>query len=174
MLRDLQQVGALYEPVYKTLYKAGRMEEFGSTSWSDMWSEGRTQTVQCDFCCMISPEHFRKFALPWLEYEISCLDHAVYHMDGPGQVRHLDDLLSLPQLHTIQWVPGAGQAAAPAWLDMLRKIQKAGKSLQVLVTAEELRAIYQQLAPEKTFYWVMNCPNQTEACRLIDWMKKHS
>jgi 5-methyltetrahydrofolate--homocysteine methyltransferase len=119
VLRALEQVGALYDPVYKTLYEAGRMAEFGSTSWSDLWSEGRTQTVQCDFCYMISPEHLRRFALPWLEYEVSYLDHAVYHMDGPGQIRHLEDLLSLPRLHTIQWIPGAGQPTAPGWLDLL-------------------------------------------------------
>ena len=82
----LAQVGALYRPVYDTVYQAGRMDQFGSTSWLDMWSPRRTQAIQCDFCYMISPEHFRRFALPWLEYEMSCLDHAVYHMDGPDLV----------------------------------------------------------------------------------------
>ena len=150
------------------------MDRFGSTSWLDMWSPRRTQAIQCDFCYMISPEHFRKFALPWLEYEISWLDHAVYHMDGPGQIRHLDDLLALPGLHTIQWVPGAGQAPAPAWLEMLRKIQRAGKGVQVLVSVEELKAIYSQLAPEKTYYWVLDCPNQSAAESLLAWMKAHT
>ena len=141
VLRALKQVDALYRPVYDTLFEAGRMREFGSTSWSEMWSPRRTQTIQCDFCCMISPPHFRTFALPSLEYEISCLDDAVYHMDGPGQIRHLDDLLAIPNLHTIQWVPGAGRPQAPAWVEMLRKIQKAGKSVQVLVTIDELKAL---------------------------------
>lgn len=174
VLRALAQVAALYRPIYDAIFQAGRMAEFGSTSWSDMWSERRTQTVQCDFCYMISPEHFRKFALPWLEYEASCLDHAVYHMDGPGQLRHLDDLLALPRIHTIQWIPGAGQPTAPAWLDMLRRIQAAGKSVQVLVTGEELKAIYRQLAPEKTYYWVLDCASQSEAESLLAWMKAHT
>jgi hypothetical protein len=172
--RALTQVAALYEPIYKSLYEAGRMAEFGSTSWSDMWSERRTQTVQCDFCCMISPEHFRRFALPWIKYEASCLDHAVYHMDGPGQIRHLDDLLAMRGLHTIQWVPGAGQPTASAWLEMLRKIQAKGKSVQVLVTVEELKAIYRELAPEKTYYWVQDCASESEARALLKWMKEHT
>ena len=41
---------------------------------------------------------------------------------------------------------------------MLQKIQKAGKSVQVLVTIDELKAIYSQLAPEKTYYWVQIAP----------------
>ena len=120
VLRALAQIDALYKPVYDALYEAGRMREFGTTSWLEMWSEGRTQAIQCDFACMISREHFRKFAMPSLEHEMSCLDHVVYHMDGPGQIRHLDDLLALPRLHTIQWVPGAGQPPAPAWIDLLQ------------------------------------------------------
>jgi len=170
----LKQVESLYEPLYDALFAAGRMHARGSTSWLEMWSEGRTQAIQCDFCYMISPDHFRRFALPWLEYEMSCLDHAVYHMDGPGQIRHLDDLLTLPNLHTIQWVPGAGQPTAPGWLDMLRTIQRAGKSVQVLVSIEELKAIYAELAPQRTFYWVLDCPSETEARRLIDWMQKNT
>ncbi|MGO8689258.1 MAG: hypothetical protein ACLQLG_06465 [Thermoguttaceae bacterium] len=174
ILRALGEIDALYEPIYTAIYDAGRMKEFGSTSWLEMWSEGRTQAVQCDFCCMISRDHFRRFALPSLEREMACLDHAVYHMDGPGQIRHLDDLLAMPRLHTIQWVPGAGEAAAPAWVEMLQKIQKAGKGVQVLVTAEELKALYGHLAPEKTFYWVMDCPGESEARALLQWMKAHT
>lgn len=174
VLRVLQQVDALYEFVYTTIYQAGRMDKFGSTSWLDMWSEGRTQAVQCDFSYMISPEHFRRFALPSLEYEISCLDRAVYHMDGRGQIRHLNELLSLPRLHTIQWVPGAGQAPAPAWIEMLKKIQQSGKSVQVLVTVDELKAIYSHLSPEKTYYWVQNCSSESEARALLRWMVDHT
>lgn len=174
VLRALQQVDALYDSVYKTIHQAGRMDEFGSTSWLDMWCEDKTQAVQCDFAYLISPEHFRRYALPSLEYEINYLDQAVYHMDGPGQIRHLDDLLALPHLHTIQWVPGAGQPPAPVWIDMLQKIQNAGKSVQVLVTVEELKSIYSQLAPEKTYYWVQNCASESEARALLRWMVEHT
>ena len=172
--RALRQVDAMFRPVYDTIFEAGRMREFGSTSWLEMWSEGRTQAIQSDFCCMISPEHFSKFALPSLEYEMTCLDHVVYHMDGPGQVRHLEKILALPNLHTIQWVPGAGQPSAPGWLELLQRIQNAGKSVQVLVTPDELKAVYSQLLPAKTYYWVFDCPNESEACRLIEWMVKHT
>ena len=57
---------------------------------------------------------------------------------------------------------------------MLQKIQKAGKGVQVLVTADELKTLYGQLAPEKTFYWVMDCPSESEARALLQWMKAHT
>jgi len=174
VLRALRQVDALYRQTYETLYELGAMGAAGTTSWLDMWSEGRTQAIQCDFCFMISPEHFRKFALPSLEREISCLDHAVYHLDGPGQLRHLNDLLALPNVHTIQWVPGAGQPSAPAWADVLAKIQKAGKSVQVLVTPDEVKALHRLLKPEKTYYWVLDCPSQAAAEELLHWLKANT
>ena len=77
---------------------------------------------------MISPHISARFALPSLEYEISCLDHAVYHMDGPGQIRHLDDLLAIPNLHTIQWMPGAGQPPAPRGWKCCRKSRRPARA----------------------------------------------
>jgi len=172
--RAARSIDDLYRPVYDAIYEAGGMAERGTTSWSDIWSAGRTQTVQSDFAYMVSPEHFRRFILPSLEYEMSCLDHVVYHMDGVGQIPHLDDLLAIPNLHTVQWVPGAGQPTAPAWVDMLLKIQKAGKSVQVLVSVDEVKALYHQLAPEQTYYWVLDCPSEAEARDLIHWMAAHT
>jgi 5-methyltetrahydrofolate--homocysteine methyltransferase len=172
--RMLEAVDTLYEPVYKTLYRLGRMREYGTTSWLDMWSPQRSQAVQCDFSCMISPDHFRRFALPYLEREIARLDHAVYHMDGPGQIRHLEALLGLERLHTIQWVPGAGQPPTPAWIEMLQHIQQAGKSVQVLVTVDEVKQLHSQLAPQKTFYWVLDCPNENAARDLLAWLRRHT
>jgi hypothetical protein len=174
VLDALTQLDALYEPLLDAVARRGRMREFGSTSWLDMWSDRRTQAVQCDFCCMISREHFRRFALPFLRREIDRLDHAVYHMDGPGQIRHLDDLLAVENLHTLQWVPGAGQPAAPAWLPMLRKIQNAGKSVQLLVSVEEVKALHGKLDPAKTFYWVLDCPSEAEARGLLQWLVDHT
>jgi len=172
--RAVKWIDELYKPVYDAVWDAGNMSETGSTSWVDMYSECRTQATQCDFSYMVSPSHFREFMLPSLEYECSCLDHAVYHMDGIGEIPHLDDFLSIANLHTIQWIPGDGQPQAPEWLDMLKKIQKAGKSVQVVVTADELKAIYRELAPEKTFYWVLDgCSDEEQARDLIRWMENN-
>ncbi len=54
VLQALDHIQSFYEPVYDAIFTAGRMDQHGSTSWLEMWSEGRTQAVQCDFCSMIS------------------------------------------------------------------------------------------------------------------------
>ncbi|MHB1456070.1 MAG: hypothetical protein ACYC0V_04050 [Armatimonadota bacterium] len=175
LLKALEWVDGLFNPVYDAVFAAGRMKTRGSTSWADMWSDGRTETIQCDFCFMIGPEHFRKFVLPSLEYELSCLDTAIYHLDGPGEVRHLDDLLAIADLDCIQWIPGSGQPSAPAWVDMLQKIQNAGKSIQVYVSADELKALHPQLKPNRVFYTVTGgCADEKEAEDLLKWLKKNS
>jgi hypothetical protein len=42
------------------------------------------------------------------------------------------------------------------------------------VGGEELKAMYSRLAPEKTFYWVLDCPGQAEAEALLAWMRNHT
>ena len=55
------------------------------------------------------PEMFERFVLPDLAACCDRLDHAFYHLDGKGELPHLDLLLSIDGLRGIQWIPGAGQ-----------------------------------------------------------------
>ena len=59
------------------------------------------------------------------------MKNAFYHLDGIGQLAHLDSLLSLPNLQGIQWVPGEGEPVLRDWSEVYAKISKAGKKLQV-------------------------------------------
>jgi hypothetical protein len=86
---------------------------------------------------MVSPEISRKYIIPALEEEAAFLDHCVYHLDGPGTMPHLDDILAVKDIDVIQWVSGAGQPPMHTWLDVLTRCQKAGKGLQeALLTAQ--------------------------------------
>ncbi len=93
--RMMAQVRALFAPVYEGIYEAGGMAERGSIGWAPFYCEGRFATIQCDYICLICPEHARRFVIPALEEEASYLDHCVYHLDGPGALPHLDDILAL-------------------------------------------------------------------------------
>jgi len=174
ILRAMRWMNPLYTMVFDAVYDAGRMAERGGTNWLDMWGDGRTQSTECDFSYMVSPEHFRRFILPALEHEISYLDNAVYHLDGPGSLAHLDDLLAIPNLHGIQWAPGAGHGRMPEWIGLLQRIQRAGKSLHIGVTPDELRVIHSQILPDKTFYQVWDCGSESEASDLLRWIVAHT
>jgi 5-methyltetrahydrofolate--homocysteine methyltransferase len=119
--------------------------------------------LQCDFSYMIAPAMFERFVLPDLAACCDHLAHAFYHLDGRGEIPHLDLLLSLPRLRGIQWIPGDGAPPPHEWLDLLRRIIAGDKLCQVYVSAEGARAIVRDLGG-KGFLLVINEPmSATEA-----------
>ncbi|MDO9542010.1 MAG: hypothetical protein Q7J98_06775, partial [Kiritimatiellia bacterium] len=56
----------------------------GYTAWAPIFSETPYYMLQCDFCYMIGPKMFDEFVKPELEASCKKLDHAFYHLDGPG------------------------------------------------------------------------------------------
>jgi 5-methyltetrahydrofolate--homocysteine methyltransferase len=83
---------------------------------------------------MISPQMFERLVRPDLAACCERLDYAFYHLDGKGEIRHLDMLLSLERLRGIQWIPGDGAAPVEEWLPLLKRIRDAGKLCQVYVS----------------------------------------
>jgi hypothetical protein len=117
----------------------------GITCWGPLWSAGRGYMLQSDTAYMISPKMFARFVLPDLEACTAAMEYAFYHMDGRGQIRHLDALLSIPRLRGIQWVPGDGNPAAEGWLPLLERIRSAGKLCQVTVSPQGALTIIREL-----------------------------
>ena len=67
----------------------------GTTAWAPLWSPGRHYMLQSDFAYMISPPMFERYVLPDLENICNNLDHGFYHLDGKGQIPHLDMMLAI-------------------------------------------------------------------------------
>jgi len=130
-----------YDELYAMIEPAGR----GTTPWAAIWSPGRTYMLQCDFSYMISPKMFERYVLPDLAACCDELDHGFYHLDGKGELPHLDMLLSLQRLQGIQWVPGDGQPPPEEWLPLLKRIRDGGKLCQIWVTLEGARTIVREL-----------------------------
>ena len=117
----------------------------GSSCWTPIWSTGKTYMLQCDFSYMISPAMFERFVLPDLFACCDHLDQGFYHLDGKGEIPHLDLLLSIPRLRGIQWIPGDGQPTPDQWLPLLKRIRDGGKLVQVFVSPESARRIVRNL-----------------------------
>jgi hypothetical protein len=114
---------------------------------------------------MISPRMFERYVLPEISTCCDALDYAFYHLDGKGQIPHLDLLLSLERLRGIQWVPGDGQPQAEHWLPLLQRIRQSGKLCQVYVSAKGALRIVRELGG-KGFVLAINeslTPNQGTA-----------
>ena len=170
--KAMKSVRSLYAPIYEGIYKAGNMAKWGTIGWAPFYCEGKFATIQCDEICLISPEMARRFVIPALEEEADYLDHSVYHYDGPDALVHLDDILSIPGIDVIQWVPGEGNPPQIKWMDLLKKIQGKGKGLQICCSPEEVKIFHKELRPEKVLYDV-TAISQREAENLIKWLKVH-
>lgn len=111
-------------------------DEDGGTVFSafHIWGIGRTCKLQCDISCMINPQQFNEFVLPYLERQCQRLDNTIYHLDGVNAIKHLDAICTLSNLNAVQWTPGAGQphAADPQWYPLYRKVLNSGKGVLVL------------------------------------------
>lgn len=102
------------------------------TDWNGLLSRDPAYVIQCDFCYMMGPDMFRRFVLPTLQEDARRLTNTIYHLDGIGELPHLDQILSIPQLNAIQWVYGTGKPGPYAWLDVYKKILDAGKQIMVV------------------------------------------
>ncbi|HAU39141.1 MAG TPA: hypothetical protein DCX07_15680 [Phycisphaerales bacterium] len=125
----------------------------GYTAWVPIFSEMPYYMLQCDFCYMIGTGMFDEFVKPELAATCKKLAHPFYHLDGPGQLAHLDSLLAIPGLRGVQWIPGAGAAPPRAWPEVYRKIRDAGKLMQVVGDLDDLRIVIEALGDGKGIYW---------------------
>jgi hypothetical protein len=97
---------------------------------------------------MIGPQMFREFFQDIIREEAAFLDRAIYHLDGPGAIRHLDALCEIKEIDAIQWVPGEGQPPMSDWIGLLKQIQEKGKGLHINCASHEVRPIVESLRPE--------------------------
>jgi 5-methyltetrahydrofolate--homocysteine methyltransferase len=130
-----------YDELYAIIQTAGH----GTTPWAPIWSPQRCYMLQSDFSYMISPRMFERFVLPDIAACCEALDHGFYHLDGKGEIPHLDLLLSLERLRGIQWIPGDGAPPPEEWLPLLKRIREAGKLCQVYVTPRGAQTIVREL-----------------------------
>lgn len=119
-------------------------ENPGYTAWTPVFSESPYYILQCDFCYMIGPEMFDEFVKPELTKSCERLTHSIYHLDGPGELTHLDSILDIEALDGVQWIPGAGARPISEWPEVFRKISAAGKKTQIYGSLQDLRAIADQ------------------------------
>ena len=134
--------------------------------WIGIWSDRPSIDLQNDFSCLISTKMFDEVFLPALDQQTRWVERTVYHLDGPGAIRHLDALLSLPELDAIQWVPGAGAPPVSEWIPLLRRIQAGGKLVQTYCEPWEVEVLLGELAPEGLFL-TTTAPSEAEAKELL-------
>ena len=171
--RALQKIETVYERTMREVYDIVRgVNEGGScVDWLSTWAPGFHAQMQCDLSVMISNPLFREFILPELQTQCRFLQYPLYHLDGAEQIRHLDDLLSIPELRAIQWTQVAGQPPCTQYLPELKRIQAAGKNLVILVEPKQVEVLLENLS-SRGLLLVTTVPTVEDAEALLRQAEK--
>ena len=125
----MKQIMKAYDEIGDEVYRISEIGKYGSVTGHGFYSDGMAATPQCDFGFNIGEEHFDEFALPYLIQEIDRLDAVEYHLDGPGNITHVESICGIEKIGVIQWVPGAGDDLKKDWTWLFEKINGLGKGL---------------------------------------------
>ena len=170
VIRAAEMIDEMWTGLFARHREILKKYQHGHTTWLGPWCETSYYPLQSDFAAMISPDDFEKFVMPSLTRTTEFLDHSIFHLDGIGQIPHLDYLLSMPRLDGIQWVPGAGKAPTwdESWFSIYEKIQAAGKSIVLhdFSLAEQVVNICKRLSP-KGLWLRVSLDSEEEARELL-------
>jgi hypothetical protein len=168
----LARIEGDYFKVYDIFYEKLRAAGHPCTSWTTLIHDGKYYIPSNDFSIMISKKMFDEVFLPGIIRECQFLERSIYHLDGPGAIRHLDSLLEIKELNAIQFVPGTGNEVFERWINLYQKIQKAGKGIQVLCSLEEIDRVMETLDPRGLFLSVRDVPNREAGLELVKRLEK--
>jgi hypothetical protein len=122
---------------------------------------------------MISPEMFEEIFMPAVEMQTEFLDHSIYHVDGVCAFAHVDALCELPRLQAFQILPGAGKPGPLHYMDILKKVQAAGKNLHIGMVPGDVEWALSELSINGLFIDTC-CDSEEEARVLIRNVEKWS
>ena len=169
----MEKIQVAYEAIHRRVYDIVKDINDGgsSTGWLHTWAPGLHAQLQSDASVMISNAMYREFIEPELRTQCDMLDYPLYHFDGIEQLRHLDTLLSIEKLRTIQWTQDAGQPPCTEFFPQLQKIQKAGKNLLIWVEPEQVKPIMENLS-SKGLFLLVNASSKEEGEDILKYIAK--
>ncbi|MEG1427011.1 MAG: hypothetical protein RSC76_04920 [Oscillospiraceae bacterium] len=146
--RLISEIETAWFTVYNRLF--AEFEGFaGYSHWSCIYSAEKSYISQCDFSFMLGPVDFDEFVLPTLKKEFHAMVNSIYHLDGSGEVKHLDKLLACKELQAVQWVPGDGNGVHEDYPELMAKILASGKGTFIYGTYPNLLALNKILGTTK-------------------------
>lgn len=158
---------------YDELHGMIASSQEGISAWMNIWCLERWYPIQCDLAYMLSPRLFRRFVRPFLEEQAERLDRVIYHLDGPGELVHVDEILDIDGIDGIQWVPGAGMeglghhCGSDRWYPLYRKILRAGKRLVLYMPCDAVPKILNDFKDGRVLVQTY-CPSRRSALELLE------
>lgn len=141
-------------------------------TWTPLTARDCMYVPSNDFSCMISQDMFREFFLDGIIRECKHYKNSIYHLDGPNALRHLDDLLDIPELNAIQWVPGAGHEAISEWMPVYKKVLSKNKSIQILEVHPSDLPLLMELPSKGVWLCMSGIQNEDMAKDVMNTIQK--
>lgn len=129
--RLVWELHELWMRYYKEFNEVLQPVNPGYSDWSELYSDKPSYIIQSDISYMLGPDMFQQFVKPEMEAVCRKLDRSIYHLDGVGQLKHLDPILTIKELDAVQWIAGAGQPVSADWPQVHKQVLDAGKNVQV-------------------------------------------
>jgi hypothetical protein len=165
----LRRLHEIHREIIFFLRNFFEIDTWGSITRHGTYSNGLTAVPQCDFGFNVGKEHFDEFVMPYLRKECDLLDDVIYHLDGEGNLRHMESIFSIKNIGVIQWVPGAGEAEKKDWTSLFEKINDMGKGLFLDCDIDQVPCLWKKYSAAKRLYLrVWNVKNADQVHRLID------
>jgi hypothetical protein len=164
----------LHEDIFQMTHHSN--DEGDMLAWMSLWAPGRHDQLACDFSSVISPQMFQKFFIPEIIKEGTWCEYGTYHLDGPDAMRnHLNSLLEIDEIDTIEWTPGAGcpPTLTPEYLPIYRRIQEMGKKLYLLAEPQDIETLLTELSSQGLFICT-HADSEDEANELLHNVEKWS
>lgn len=163
---------------YEQLHTLANKYLEGMCTWLPIWCRERMYTLQCDFSVMISPSQFEEFVKPTLVKQARFLDKSIYHLDGPGQIPHLEHILAINEINAVEWVPMPKgnylDTGNEEWYPMYKKIQEKGKGLVLrCMDPNKIEKLLENIS-SKGLFISTTCNSETEANDLLKKVEKWS
>jgi hypothetical protein len=146
----------------------------GFTCWLPCCSDRPWYSLQCDLSAMFSPDLFGEFVVPRLLDKTAEMEAAVYHWDGPGELAHLDHLLSVPRIRALEYVsvPADPPNSSLHWLPYYRRIAESGRGVLLRVgNADEIIELSRKMPAERLAFSIHR-PSVDEARRFLAEFKR--
>ena len=140
--RLVREIQTVWYEAYEDMAQILKPQKFFA-DWTGLMSATPSYTTQCDFCVMISNPMFRRFVLDTLKEDSRRLSRTMYHLDGEGELTHLEDILAIEGLNAVQWVPV--HQTTQEKVAVCRKILDSGKQVQLCCSDKEFLEVRPQL-----------------------------
>lgn len=142
-----------------------------SVSWMGIPSYGRMHIPSCDYSSLISPALFMEFGMPVLQSEVKTMSHNIFHVDGKGVAKHLDLILSVPEVDALQWVQGVGDHyPIMQWVPFIKEVQCKKIPIIVDLQPSELISFIDAMNPHGLFLWLAT-ESEEEELAILDKIK---